>query len=336
MQFRKYSTIENTYLTSFLDKIKTEGYDQMEYVVQEKVHGSNVCIITDGKVIQFVKRTEIIEDEASFFRINQLREKYSDKIFSLYRSLKQEFEINSLSIFGEYFGGYYPHINVKKDLLAKTVQKGVYYLPNNEFYAFDILLNGHVYLDVDTCNRLFHEFGFVYAESLFRGNLQESLNYQNDFQSTIPHKFNLPIIEDNACEGVIIRPIKPIFLSNGSRVLLKNKNEKWSEISKRTDKQRSPKIQRENKTLSNECSELILELETYITLNRFQNIHSKLGVIDIQKDFGKLMGLYSTDVLEEFLKMNESNYVGLDKSEQKIITKELTAMVKAFLKSIAK
>ncbi len=34
--------------------------------------------------------------------------------------------------------------------------------------------------------------------------------------------------------------------------------------------------------------------------------------------------------------MNASNYVGLDKSEQKIITKELTAMVKAFLKSIAK
>jgi len=59
------------------------------------------------------------------------------------------------------------------DLLAKTVQKGVYYLPNNEFYAFDILLNGHVYLDVDVCNRLFHEFGFVYAESLFRGNLQD-------------------------------------------------------------------------------------------------------------------------------------------------------------------
>jgi Rnl2 family RNA ligase len=336
MQFRKYSTIENTYLTSFLDKIKTEGYDQMEYVVQEKIHGSNVCIITDGKVIQFAKRTEIIEDEASFFRINQLREKYSDKIFSLYRSLKQEFEINSLSIFGEYFGGYYPHINVKKDLLAKTVQKGVYYLPNNEFYAFDILLNGHVYLDVDTCNRLFHEFGFVYAESLFRGNLQESVNYQNDFQSTIPDKFKLPIIEDNACEGVIIRPIKPLFLSNGSRVLLKNKNEKWTEISKRTDKHRTPKIQRENKTLSNECSVLIVELETYITLNRLQNIQSKLGIIDIQKDFGKLMGLYSTDVLEEFLKMNESNYVGLDKSEQKIITKELTAMVKAFLKSIAK
>jgi hypothetical protein len=118
--------------------------------------------------------------------------------------------------------------------------------------------------------------------------------------------------------------------------LLKNKNEKWSEISKRTDKHRSPKIQRENTTLSNECSVLIVELETYITLNRLQNIQSKLGIIDIQKDFGKLMGLYSTDVLEEFLKMNESNYVGLDKSEQKIITKELTAMVKAFLKSIAK
>lgn len=336
MQFRKYSTIENTYLTSFLDKIKTEGYDQMEYVVQEKVHGSNVCIITDGKVIQFAKRTEIIEDEVSFFRINQLREKYSYKIFSLFNSLKQEFEINSLSIFGEYFGGYYPHKKVKKDPLAKTVQKGVYYLPNNEFYAFDILLNGHIYLDVDTCNRLFHEFGFVYAESLFRGNLQESLNYQNDFQSTIPHKFKLPIIEDNACEGVIIRPIKPLFLSNGSRVLLKNKNEKWSEISKRTDKHRSPKIQRENKTLSNECSVLIVELETYITLNRLQNIQSKLGIIDIQKDFGKLMGLYSTDVLEEFLKMNASNYEGLDKSEQKIITKELTSMVKAFLKSIAR
>ena len=333
MQFRKYSTIENTYLTSFLDKIKTEGYDQMEYVVQEKVHGSNVCIITDGKVIQFAKRTEIIEDEVSFFRINQLREYYSDKIFSLFRSLKQEFEINSLSIFGEYFGGYYPHKKVKKDPLAKTVQKGVYYLPNNEFYAFDILLNGHIYLDVDVCNRLFHEFEFVYAESLFRGNLQESLNYQNDFQSTIPHKFKLPIIEDNACEGIIIRPVKPLFLSNGSRVLLKNKNEKWSEISKRTDKHRSPKIQRENKTLSNECSEMIEELKSYITLNRLQNVQSKLGTLEVKKDFGKLIGLFSTDILEEFLKMNASNYEGLDKSEQKIITKELTAMVKVFLKS---
>ena len=335
MHFRKYSTIENTYLTSFLDKIKTEGYDQMEYVVQEKIHGSNVCIITDGQVIQFAKRTEIIEDEASFFRINQLREKYTEKIFSLFSSLRQEFDINSLSIFGEYFGGYYPHINIKKDPLAKTVQKGVCYLQNNEFYAFDILLNNHIYLDVDTSNHLFHEFGFFYAESLFRGNLQDSLNYQNDFQSTIPHKFKLPIIEDNTCEGVIIRPVKPIFLSNGSRVLLKNKNEKWSEISKRTDKHRSPKIQHENKTLSNECTELIIELETYITLNRLQNIQSKHGILDLQKDFGKLMGLYSMDVLEEFLKMKASNYVALDKSEQKILTKELTAMVKAFLKSIA-
>ena len=75
MQFRKYSTIENTYLTSFLDKIKTEGYDQMEYVVQEKVHGSNVCIITDGKVIQLAKRTEIIEDEASFFSYKSITRK---------------------------------------------------------------------------------------------------------------------------------------------------------------------------------------------------------------------------------------------------------------------
>jgi len=335
MQFRKYSTIENTYLTSFLDRIKTEGYDQMEYVVQEKIHGSNVCIITDGQVIQFAKRTEIIEDEASFFRVNQLREKYSGKIFSLFRSLKQEFDINSLAIFGEYFGGYYPHLNIKKDPFAKTVQKGVCYLPNNEFYAFDILLNNHIYLDVDTCNRLFHEFGFIYAESLFRGNLQDSLNYQNDFQSTIPHKFKLPIIEDNACEGVIIRPVKPIFLSNGSRVLLKNKNEKWSEISKRTDKHRSPKIQHENKILSNECSELIEELKPYITLNRLQNVQSKLGILDVKKDFGKLMGLFSTDVLEEFFKMNASIYEGLDKHEQKMITKELTAMVKAFLMSIA-
>jgi Rnl2 family RNA ligase len=130
MKFRKYSSIENSTLHSFIEKIEKDGFAEEEFVVQEKVHGSNLSVLTNGKDIRFAKRTEIIDDEESFFRVDLFRNRYEQRILNLFDSLKSEFELETLTVFGEYFGGYYPHKSVPKNKFAKTIQK---LLSQNQF-----------------------------------------------------------------------------------------------------------------------------------------------------------------------------------------------------------
>ncbi len=42
MNFRKYNSIENSYQSSFIEKIIQNGFENETYVVQEKVHGANL------------------------------------------------------------------------------------------------------------------------------------------------------------------------------------------------------------------------------------------------------------------------------------------------------
>ena len=111
-------------------------------------------------------------------------------MLSLFRRLCQTHEgVKSISIFGELFGGAYPHPDVQRVGRLTVIQKGVFYTPKHEFYGFDIYVfteNGGSYLSVDETNALFKSEGFFYAKSLFSGTLDECLKHSNQFQSKIP------------------------------------------------------------------------------------------------------------------------------------------------------
>lgn len=123
-----------------------------------------------------------------------------------------------------------------EDETANLVQHGIYYCPSNDFYAFDILLNHEKYLNNLTASQLFEKFEFIYAKTLYTGVLKDCMNYKNEFKTTIPKEYGLPELEGNICEGVVIRPIEPSYLKNGSRIIVKNKNEKWAENNNYIDK----------------------------------------------------------------------------------------------------
>jgi len=67
IQFKKYNSIENTFDKEFMERIIIEECDKQEYVVQEKVHGANVCLITDGETVSFGKRTGFVEAGEKFY-----------------------------------------------------------------------------------------------------------------------------------------------------------------------------------------------------------------------------------------------------------------------------
>jgi Rnl2 family RNA ligase len=243
-------------------------------------------------------------------------------------------EVTHISVFGEMFGGLYPHDGVKARQKVGLIQRGVCYTPDHEFYGFDIYIfteEGGRFLPVDEVNKIFETFGFFYAKTLFRGTLTECLKQPNAFQSKIAEWLGLPAIEDNICEGIVIRPVTPMYLRNGSRVLIKSKNERFAE---RKSAKRRTKLFVEPVPYSDELKALIVEGETYVTENRLANVVSHIGEVHFPKDFGKVMGLFSKDVLEDFLKEHGNLYAALEKSEQKLLNKELNKFCTALVKQV--
>jgi len=316
--FKKYNSIENTYREAFLNRIQHHGFWNDEYIVQEKVHGANLSFwTTDGLTFHAAKRTAQLEMEERFYNFQSVLATLQPKFENIWTDLKGTYpELTQLTIFGELMGGSYPHPDVQRNSKAVKTQKGIFYSPNNEFFAFDILLNRTDFLSVTAANELFEKEGLLYAKTIFKGPIAKCLEHPNDFNSTIPADLGLPEITPNIVEGVIIRPVQPRFFNNGTRVILKHKNEKWSEKNK-SDKPVKPAVIYSEKVL-----QLHEAVKAYITENRLDNVLSKIGEVTI-KDFGKVLGLFNKDILEDFQKDYEEVLATLEKKEQKSINKSL-------------
>lgn len=317
-----------------MERVKDEIPSDMEWIVQEKVHGSNTSFLCDGTEVKFAKRTALLAEDEKFYDFQSLLEEYKPKILSLFNRVKQSHpDVEAISVFGEMFGGRYAHKGVPAEKGISLIQKGVYYTPRHEFYGFDIFVferEKGSYLSVDETDELFESQGFFYAKSLFRGSLEECLKYPNAFQSKIAQWLGLPEIEDNICEGVVVRPVEPKYLSNGSRVLIKSKNARFAE--KKSVKQRN-KVFTEPVPYSDALKALLPEVEAYVTENRLNNVISHIGEVTFPKDFGNVMGLYAKDILEDFLKEHGGEYLSLDKYEQKSLNRELNKLASTLVKT---
>jgi Rnl2 family RNA ligase len=320
MEYKKYNSIENSYQEDFIKSIIDQNLNGGDFVVQEKVHGANLSFITDGNEIICAKRTELINQEEPFYNYQAVKKKHEKNIIDVFNNIKEKFEnVKFITIFGELIGGQYPHIDIEKNKLATFVQRGIYYSPDNEFYAFDIMINNEYYLDIELINKIFEENNFLYAKTLFKGNLDDCLKHPNEFESKIPEWLALPKLDRNICEGIVIKPLEARFLQIGSRVIIKNKNEKWSENKMFVDKNLLSEFSGE---LSEEGNELKEEIYKMITLNRLNNIISKIGQVT-KKDYGKLLGMFSKDILEDFNKNFADKFDALEKGETKFIKKFL-------------
>jgi Rnl2 family RNA ligase len=184
---------------------------------------------------------------------------------------------------------------------------------------------------VDDTNAFFEAENFFYAKTLLQGNIDECLQYPNAFQSRIAEWFGLPPIDDNICEGVVIRPVEPTYFRNGSRLLLKSKNSRFAE--NKSVKKREPTLFVEP-SYSEPLKELLPVAEEYVTENRLNNVVSKIGHVSVPKDMGKLIGLLSKDALEDFLKEHSGPYASLEKNEQKIVNTHVNKSVTSLLKKV--
>lgn len=134
IQFKKYSSIENSFNNDYLNKVKEQMPATLQYVVQEKVHGANTSFICDGTEVRFAKRTALLNADEKFFDFQEILARYRSQVMALYAMVKSDHpEVNSLTLFGELFGGLYPHPDVQAQRNVMLIQKGVCYTPGHEF-----------------------------------------------------------------------------------------------------------------------------------------------------------------------------------------------------------
>ncbi len=319
MEVHKYNSIENNYRQEFIDQIRKEGHGDRTYVVQEKAHGANLSMITDGKTVRAARRTGLLEPDEVFYNYLSVVRRLESTVLELFKELAAQHSFETLTIFGELIGGGYPHPKTKKVEGQKLVQRGIYYAPRNKFYAFDILLDSNNFLDVETANRLFRKHDFLHAQTLFKGSLDDCLAYTSSPKTTIPEQLGLPPLNGNIAEGVVIRPQQPVFLNNGSRILVKNKNEHWSENNAQIDRKLLDSILREEASPAAEA--MAFTSLRYISRNRLNNVISKLGPDITLIPYGKLLGMFNQDILTDLKKDYPIAFSEMEKQDVKHVSK---------------
>jgi len=342
--FKRYCSFDNHYDQRLVGKIretiKACGEEDGIWDATEKVHGTHFAITAkryshdddgEGFILRGAKRSGFLEWDEKFHNHQRITEKYAKQVEgALLMVQAKNPAIDRITIHGEIFGGFYPGvdgsgktINTKSEDAIK-VQNGVYYSPDNDWYVFDIH-DGTKYLDTDLTTEIFKRYGFFYARPLYTGTFEEIFGSNNTFNSTIPALLGSPDhenLKENPAEGLVLKPRKTIYFPNKSRVMIKSKTFQFSERAK-ADKAEK-KLESKKQVDDPEVEAIWDALSEYITENRLNNVKSK----DPKITGKKLMGPFTEDVLDEFIRCHEDQelvktFETMPKSRKSVVTKRL-------------
>ena len=272
-------------------RLDEEGYRRLrtlDWVVTEKVHGANFVVATDGRDVNFAKRKAWLEPNEEFFGYQLLVPFLTEKARQLFSDLSASDEsLRHLFIYGELFGGAYPHPAVAPDPRVEAVQTGVYYSPRIEFVVFDITtvdgLGKRRFLPFQNALECATTAGFLALPPLLIAPYTKAVAFPLGFESTIPSHLGLPALaKGNKAEGVVIKPLNSIVLQSGEslRPILKRKIPEFAEDAMydgaRKWKPVAGLIADEHAAI-----QLLLEqIPSFLTPQRLASARSKVGRLD--------------------------------------------------------
>ncbi len=286
--FKKYPSMDNTYQVKSVELWKEfhPNIVDEEFIVLEKIHGTNFSIIFEpGQVPYFASRNRVLEPNEDFFSVRDvvLQEDHAQLMEKFVRLAKDE--NLAYQIYGELFG---PGIN-----------KGVFYGKERDFRFFDLRRNGFLlsHREFEAVMRPASDKYIIPNLGIFKG-LQIALDIPVEGVNSLftPEDHKGP----NILEGVVIKPYNKVILSPiGYTFLLKKKTEKFQEVSK----ERKPQKESDEHPV---VAELNQRFYHYITDQRLQNVFSKEGSISDKKQISKYIQLLLDDAKEDFLKDEEN------------------------------
>jgi Rnl2 family RNA ligase len=292
MDWVKYDSVNN--LTSAMMEKGYTPYNvnipdnpDYEYVGVEKLHGANFSIIYkfSDKTISYARRNDILKKDEKFHDYLNVMEQSQECINSVVNKIKNEYgNVELITIYGELFGGEYEGYENRN---SKPVQKEIQYHPEYKFIPFDIKVDKK-FLNWNKFVEIIKETNFKLLEPLIIGDYETVVNFEVEQQITkIPDLYNLPPIQSNFMEGIIIKPTEELYDRRDNRIIVKKKTKQFTEKNITSGVIIVP--------------ENIQKIKCYITKNRLNNVISKELEVSV-KDTGKLIKLLLDDSFEEYLK----------------------------------
>jgi len=317
MNFRKYNPIE---ICTFTRVQSVADEDFGDWVVTEKAHGANFCILFDGIEMKGARRRGVLKDDENFYGFQDLLKCYRPRIETLYERLGKK----KFYLYGELIGGSPVERFEESESIRGTqrapVQRGVFYCAHIDFWAFDIFLpDDYTYLNHSELVALCDVIGIPVAKELFRGPVERCWLWSQDHlddPSTIPAQFGVTPTSKCPREGHVIKPdIFPGFTGDGDRYILKDKAPEFAEVDRNP-----PQV----KALSDALAATISEGVAHVTLNRLCAVRSKESTPLTKKTIGYYMQLFSEDVKKDWGRQ-------LTPSEKKPVNRAIQSAIRKLL-----
>jgi Rnl2 family RNA ligase len=331
----EYEKMPKTFSKLDLSEKELSDVNKLKWVVTEKIHGANFSLVYEDRKLLFAKRKDYLSWDADFFGFQQVVNEIEDHVLQLFEALILELKADKLIIYGELFGGKYPHPDVPADPDVEAIQTGIYYAPAVHFCAFDIAfeIDGKkAYLDYDKAVAYFDKYGILFAKPLLIGKINEVQNFNIRINSSIPAQLGLPELEQNLIEGVVIKPLNHSHLNLNSRPVVKLKNPEFDE-EKKFHESEAWSFKKKVVSKSEELSFILEEIATYINENRVQSAVSKTGKIDLENEM-RMQEIQEEVLNDTWIDFNENNnslLSELEPGQQEWLRKRMYAQIRELL-----
>lgn len=310
--FKKYDSIENHYRSNFISKIYEMFGDDFLCEVTEKIHGANFSMYIDlqKNTVRYAKRTCLIASDDNFYNFKKIfgdsQEKFEAQLIN---DLKEQFKhCQIVQICGELHGG--------DGKTVKKIQSGIWYSNEIRFMVFDVLVDGKLLppsLIYNLSDSLYiaPSFGIMPFKDALEFDVEGIISEAADETR-----------EGNFIEGVVIKPLNPLFFGNGERVIVKKISSKFREVVKKANKNKE--LSKEELNLWKSARESV---EPYCTKLRLDKLYGNYGD-DLA--IGETLSLYCVDVLNDMQK-DEVVWEWEDKKKVSYLKKSIPEFVKPWI-----
>ena len=198
------------------------------WVALEKIHGAQMVLAADRDRVRFGKRKAWLADGDPFFGWQILRE----PLHAAARAAHEALGAPTVTLYGELFGGAYPHPEVPALPGLAPVQTGIWYAPDLRYALFDVLVAGD---EADEGELLAHRevtalaaaIGLDVPPLLDAGPRAQIERVPLRYPTRVPAQLGLPPIDGNLAEGVVQKP--DARARPGARIIYKRKIPEFDE-----------------------------------------------------------------------------------------------------------
>jgi Rnl2 family RNA ligase len=177
------------------------------WVALEKVHGAQMVIAVDGEGVHFGKRKAWLRHDEPFFGWQLLRAPLTIAA----HAARARLAVDTVVLYGELYGGAYPHPDVPAVPGLAPVQTGIWYAPDLRYAVFDVLVASGAqdegeFLAHREVVALAREIGLDSPPVLHSGPRSACLMVPVRQPTRVPLVRGLPELAGNLAEGVVLKP----------------------------------------------------------------------------------------------------------------------------------